>query len=209
MQKTLTYSSFATASLIVALVFMTSTSYEQLGVGIALYPLLVFFGLKAFPRKTWKASAQPIRTSANATQEVKTEAVESPISRVEVSDINKRAFLKLIGGFGLSFFLFSLFSKKAFGQSIGATSSPTTTSFENADGMKINPAENQPTDGYRITEIDDNDITFYGFVNKDGGWFIMKEDMESSFRYARGDSNFKKSWDSREGLKYQYFHDAF
>lgn len=209
MQKTLTYSSFAVASLIVAFVFMTATTYTQLGIGVGLYPLLVFFGLKAFPRRTRKASTEPIQTSTNPIQEVETEAVESSANRVEVSDINKRAFLKLIGGFGLSYFLFSLFTRKALGQPAGNIAGPATTSFENADGKKINPAENQPTDGYRITEIDDNEDTFYGFVNKEGGWFIMKEDMESSFRYARGDSDFAKNWDGRKQLKYQYFHDTF
>ena len=130
---------------------------------------------------------------------------------VGISDIDKRAFLKLIGGTGLAFFLYSIFNKKAEGLFPGmAPAAPGLTLLKDTAGNKIDPAQSHPMDGYRISEIDESDISYFGYTNKDGAWFIMKGDTDTgSFRYARGDSNFPGNWTNRENLKYDYFSNIF
>ncbi|KKS77883.1 MAG: hypothetical protein UV74_C0002G0011 [Candidatus Woesebacteria bacterium GW2011_GWB1_43_14] len=193
MRKILTYYIFMIASLVVIAMFVTATTYAQLAIGILLFPLLVYYYFKVLPRKT---AIQPA-------------VVELPRKVDEdILDIDKRAFLKLVGAAGLSLFLSSIFIKKAEAAFFG--SDPGQVSLQDASGNKINPAERQPTDGYRISEIDDSVVAYYGFTNKDGAWFIMKEDTEAgSFRYAKGDSNLASVWDKRKNLKYDYYNNVF
>lgn len=215
MQKILlTYTSFVIACLAVIAAFITATTYLQLTVAILLYPVLIFFAYKMLPLRTKR------QFSDNDEVEVEFEPTSPPDEKVSViqrdsvgiTDIDKRVFLKLIGGAGLSLFLFSIFSKKAEGLFFKSLPSETTgqVSLQDLAGNKIDPAQNQPTDGYRISEVDDDVITFYGFINKEGAWFIMRGDSDmGSFRYARGDSNFPGNWTSREKLKYDYFSNIF
>lgn len=205
MRKILIYCSFIIASLFVVVAFMTATTYIQLAVAIFLYPLLILFAFKAFLPKTLRYSKKPVT-------EVPPPVVTSTEKRenVGISDIDKRAFLKLIGGAGLTLFFFSIFNKKAEGLFFKSLPGPGRVSLEDTLGNKIDPTQAQPTDGYRISEIDDNDITFYGFTNKDGAWFIMRGDTDTgSFRYSRGNSNFPGNWSNRENLKYDYFSNVF
>lgn len=202
MLNILTYCSFVIGSLVVIAAFITSTTYSQLAVAILLYPPLVYLAFKAFPRKIKCCLFK------------ETEKVESVKSEntFGIADIDKRVFLKLIGGVGLALFLFSLFNKKAEGLFFKSLPPPEMVSLKDISGNKIDPAQNQPTDGYNICEVDDNDsiITFYGFTNKDGAWFIMKEDTNAgSFRYAQGSSNFPVNWGNRENLTYGYFSKTF
>lgn len=211
MKKTLTYGSFSVACIIVVLLFVTSKTYPQLAIAVILYPLVVYFALKVFPRKnTIKEEIEIPKPTESITSATTLETPKVENGRVEIADVDKRAFLKMIGAAGISFFLFSLLSKRAevpfFGKFIG----PSTTTLTNVEGTKINPAESQPTDGYRISEVDDNVITFYGFTNQNGAWFIMKEDTDSgSFRYSKGNSEFADNWTKREQLKYDYYHNVF
>ena len=195
----LIYFSFVIACLVVIVAFITATTYTQLAVAILLYPVLVFFAFKTFPHKYWGyPSKKPV---TEVLPPVKSEEFkEVKRENVGISDIDKRVFLKLIGGAGLSLLLFSIFNKNA--ESLFSKSLPASN--------KIDPVQSQPTDGYRISEIDDNVISFYGFTNKDGAWFIMKGDTDTgSFRYARGNSNFPGNWTNRENLKYDYFNSVF
>ena len=190
------------AGLIVGAAFVTATNYIQLGIAIVFYPLLAYFVLKTFPRK-----AVPIPVV------IVQEPVSAPKSEREsvgIADIDKRAFLKLIGGVGLSLFLFSLFSKKAEGLFFKNLPSQGLVTLQDTGGNKIDPSQHQPTDGYRISEIDDDTITFYGFTNKDGAWFIMREDTDTgSFRYVRGDVNLASNWSNRKNLSYDYYNNVF
>lgn len=204
MQKILTFSSFTIASLIMIAIFITTTTYLQLAIAVALYPLLIYFAYKIFPIKT-----REYHSAAHAT--VIQPVVESTKREsVGISDIDKRAFLKLIGVTGLSFFLLSIFNKKTEGLFTKTLPGSEMVSLKSIDGNKIEPAQSHPTDGYRISEIDDNAITYYGFTNKDGAWFVMKEDTDTgSFRYSKGDANFSGNWTNRENLKYDYFSKVF
>jgi hypothetical protein len=114
----------------------------------------------------------------------------------------------MLGAAGISYFLFSIFSKRSGPLLFGKGSE--TSILKDGDGNKIDPAERQPTDGYRISEIDDNYTSYYGFTDKDGAWYIMKEDPDDgSFRYIKGKTSFDNNWASRENLNYDYFHNVF
>lgn len=192
MRKTFIYGGFIIVSIVVVGVFVTAKSIAQLAIAILLYPPLVYLAFKYIPRQPRKVPPkQPI---------MKVKPIsESEKEKLEIVDIDKRAFLKAIGAAGLTFFLLSLFSNK-----VGSLLSGKTASTE------VNPAVSQPTDGYKISDIDNSESPFYGFTNKDGAWYIMKEDLDtSSFRYVKGEANFPKNWDNRKNLKYDYFYNVF
>lgn len=213
MLNLLTYCGFVITSLIVIAAFITSTTYAQLAVAILLYPPLVYVAFKVFPRKAsccllkkQASTIEPPMQSSEIEELVKNEGT------IGIKDLDKRMFLKLIGGVGLSLFLFSLFNKKAEGLFFKSLPPQEMVSLKDIAGNKIDPAQNQPMDGYNICEVDDNDniVTYYGFTNKDGAWFVMKEDTENgSYRYAQGTSNFPVNWGNHENLKYGYFSTVF
>ena len=209
----LTYSSFVIACTVVIAAFITATTYFQLVGAILLYPLLVYFAFKAFPRKTRISSSKNSTTSVSLPVKSAEGVTETKRESIGISDIDKRVCLKLIGGAGVSLFLFSIFNKRAEGlffKSLPASGVSGSVSLKDIAGNKIDPVQSQPTDGYRISEIDENFVTFYGFTNKDGAWFVMREETDTgSFRYSRGDSNFPNNWANREKLKYDYFSNIF
>lgn len=206
-----TNSGFAIASILVVAAFLTATNYTQLAIATLLYPLLIFFAYKILPLRS-KRTIKNYPESEIKMQISQTAAIEKTevqnIVNSEVTDISKRAFLKLIGATGITFFLISIFGRKVesliFGQSL--VSSPIQSG--------ITPVREtvsaSPTDSYKITEIDDDLIGYYGFVDKDGGWFIMKVDSNTgTFRYTKGDKDFSGNWKNRKNLSYDYFHNVF
>lgn len=206
------YFAFAVACLAVTIAFVTATTYIQLVIAITLYPLLIFFVFKAFPRQ---AKAQALRKPAISAIEPSAKPAEviekTKKGNESVSDIDKRTFLKLIGATGISFFLISIFGRRAesllFGQNFTQTPIPTSNNLRN---NQDSVAAVSPTEGYKISEIDDNIIGYYGFTNPTGEWFIMKEDPNTgSFRYTKGNSDFPGNWNKRENLKYDYFYNVF
>ena len=210
MRKILTYSSFVITSLLVILAFVTATTYTRLGIAILLYPLITFFAYKLFIVKNRKVSEIPVQLPPlKPVEKVKVEKAKFQREGVSVADIDKRAFLKLIGGAGISFFLFSLLNRRTDAFFHGKSAVPGISSLTNGDGLKINPAERYPTDGFRISEIDDRETVFYGFINTYGAWYIMKEEEDGSFRYSKGESNFAMNWDTRDNLTYDYYHRVF
>jgi len=205
MRKFITYIGFAIATTVVVVVFVTSATYTQLAIAVILYPPLVYFALKIFPRKAW----QTFPSEQLATLSPMAESIPED-SESGVVDVEKRDFLKLIGVSGISFVLYWIFTNQARGPLLGNFQSSETTTLKDIAGNKINPAERQLTDGYNITEIDDSIISYFGFTHKDNSWFIMRRDTETgSFRYIRGNSNFISSWENREQLKYDYYENAF
>jgi hypothetical protein len=196
--------SFILATIVISAIIMTATTFTQLGIGALLYLPLAYLTFELFPRKPkqqqqYISTTQPVAVAATLTEE-----------QGESIDIDRRAFLKLIGVAGLSFFLMSLFSKKAETLLLGKVAQSETTGLENAEGTKINPSERQPMDGFQISEVDDDVVSYYGFMNKDGQWIIMRDDTEnSSFRYAKGDSDFPGNWSKRTQIVYDYFSNIF
>lgn len=215
MRKALTYTSFIITSLLVILAFITATTYTQLGIAVVIYPLIAFFAYKLFGVKgikASKASQQPLAVAPPTNVEV--DQVEiADFKKKEntiIADINKRAFLKIIGATGVSFFLFSLLNRRSESLFFGKSAGPGISSLTDEGGNKISPSERQPLDGYIISEIDDGYVAYYGFINSGGAWYVMKEDPEDgSFRYIKGGTNFSSNWVSRENLDYDYFHNIF
>ncbi len=193
----------------VAAIFITSKTYTQLGIAVLLYPLLAFFGYKVFLERKTITGAGVIKTPLQGiSQKIAAETAKTP--EPGIADIDKRTFLKLIGATGVSFFLISVFGQKIqsllFGQNLAQVPALTGNPPVNQPGT----AAASPTDGYTISEVDDNIISYYGFINKEGHWFIMKGDTNTgSFRYTRGRSNFPESWKKRQNLDYDYFHQVF
>jgi hypothetical protein len=160
MRKALTYSSFAITSLLVILAFITATTYTQLGIAVVLYPFLAFFAYKLFIVKTQKLPAVSYQPPAVKSEE-KTEAKSDNVS---VADFDKRAFLKLIGATGISFFLFSLLNRRVGNQLFGGSDLPGISTLTDVSGNKIDPSERQLLDGYIISEIDEGYVAYYGFI---------------------------------------------
>jgi hypothetical protein len=132
------------------------------------------------------------------------------MSDPEVSDLNRRLFLKLIGGAGVSAFLFSIFTDKAHASFFGSMPVPGAMTVKDSSGQAIDPAEKQPTDGYEISEIDDaTSPAYYGFVHKTGAWYISQEGSTGSYRYVKGGSDFPTAWTNRAALTYDYFDNVF
>lgn len=176
----------------VTVMFVTATTYLQLGVAVVIYPVLVYFGYKAFLAKSYKVDRRQLL--AKVMRPIK--AAEASLG---VADVDKRGFLKLIGAAGLSFFLFSLLNKKG-GSWLSRLTGPGMSGI----------AADEPTDAYRISEIEDGVVTYYGFVKTGGAWFVMQEDSEAgSFRYVKGDSGFAANWAKREQLPYDYYDNVF
>ena len=196
-RKLLTCCSFVIASLAVIAAFMTATTYIQLAVAILLYPVLAFFAYKVFLHN-WSHTKPPLQELSPLPAKP-TEIVEAAErGNVGIADIDKRVFLKLIGGAGLSFFLFSIFNKRAEGL------------FPGPAGNKIDPVQKKPLDGYSISDIEYGTINYYGFVSEDSSWYIMRLDTSTSaFRYTKDKSNFRANWINRGNLKYDFFDSIF
>lgn len=213
MRKTLLiYFGFGIVCVVVSLVFLTATTYIQLALAILLYPLLVLFAYKIFTHKS-RSSANSLRkTQRLIQQQVQSqEKVESTkTENITVSDINKRTFLKLIGATGISFFLITIFGRRIESLFFGQNSMQIPSSTGNPPTNKTDTIPSSPTEGYNISELDDSIISYFGFVNKDGAWFIMNGDSNTgSYRYVKGESNFPGNWKNRANLKYDYFHKVF
>ncbi len=161
MQKALTYIGFLGASTLSVWVFVTADTYIQLIAASVLYMLIVFTAYKFFVSRKSEASASvqagfiPNTSTAasaatNTTNDAQPETVqvEKEKENISITDIDKRVFLKLIGATGLSFFLYSILSKRSETTFFGKASEPGTTSLEDSSGKTINPAEHQPTDSY-------------------------------------------------------------
>ena len=131
--------------------------------------------------------------------------------RQTVKDRDRRQFLKLLGGTSVGLFVMSLvMPNKASAAFFGSVPGPGVVGLKDSLGTKIDPAEKFPTDGYNITEIDDDDLpAYYGFVNKQGHWYISKEDATGAYRYFKGTTMFSDQWEVREGFVYGYFDEIF
>src|SRR3990170_767121 len=139
-----------------------------------------------------------------------------------VGDPKRRDFLKKVGGIGLGLLTYSLLNPKQAGAAFfGSVPGPGTVAVKDTADAKIDPAIKElqsVTTQYGITEIDDGDPAYYGFVNKDGAWYILQEDETTgdyAYRYASPTNNptlpdFTDAWDVHDStLTYNYFDGAF
>lgn len=67
--------------------------------------------------------------------------------------------------------------------------------------------------GYQITDKDDDaSPNYYGFTDKIGSWYILKETVSAgadTYRYVSGSSGYTTNWTNRASLTYDYFYGAF
>src|SRR5260221_274167 len=206
MKKIIIYYNFIIVTFVVIAGFISANSYLQLGIAVLFFPLFVYFATRVFPRQVRSATVPNRDVVLPMSHEEKDEDSKITKLKKEGVDVNRRMFIKLIGGAGLALFIFAIFNKRTENSFFGNMSSQGTVTLKNSEGKKIDPAEKQPTDGYKINELDDSDTTYYGFVRKDGAWYIMREDPAGSFRYIKGQSNFSGSWTNRVSLSYDYFY---
>ncbi len=196
------YTALAMAGIVVVLMFVTSRTYTQLVFAMLLYIPLAYFALQVFPRGLPKGRI------------VTVEVISKPTGQTgaDIKDKDKRAFLKLIGAAGVSYFIFSLLRSRADLSALGRVVGLGTSSPDASVDSEVAPAGagTLATEGYKVSEIDEGVISYYGFINKTGGWFIMREDTNTtSFRYAKGDFGFPTNWARRSQLKYDYYYNAF
>ncbi|MDP3703389.1 MAG: hypothetical protein Q8R78_03285 [Candidatus Omnitrophota bacterium] len=60
-------------------------------------------------------------------------------------------------------------------------------------------------EGYLPVDSDATSPNYYGFQNKEGEWYIMKETITGStttYRYAKGGSGYAGNWTLRADLTY-------
>lgn len=229
MKKILIYYDFIIVSLVVLAGFLNAQSYIDLVFVIPFIPLVAYFGIFIFPRRNraiilpQKISLKKAPLAAPLEQNVvkpparfaARRAVEGEIleERKEGLDLNRRVFLKLIGSAGLSVFFFALFTKKAEAAFFGSVPGPGTLKIKDKAGNQIDPAEKQPTDGYNISRVDDSTPAYYGFIDKESNWFIMKEGSDGTYLYAKGSSDFAGNWALRNneetGPTFDYFDETF
>lgn len=64
---------------------------------------------------------------------------------------------------------------------------------------------------YHIADGDETGTTkYYGFLDKDGNWYIMKNDTTAnSYRYTKGSGAYSTAWTGRAGLTYGYYDVTF
>jgi len=188
-----------------------ATTYAQVISTILFFPLTLFFLKHVIPRRKSALILEPVEivTSAYRQSTKKKVPTPEPLKLEKSFDIDRRLFIKLIGSAGISLFLFSVFTQKAHGAFFGSVPGPGTVSLKDTSGAQIDPAIKTPTDGYKISQIDDSSPAFYGFIDKTGAWFIMKEDSTGAYRYAKGSSSFSTNWTNRAILSYDYFDAIF
>ena len=218
MKKLLIYYNFVVVSLMIVGGFLGTGSYAQLASAALFFPLAAYFLFLVLPNRS-KAIIFPepqeikkTKKKKAKTEVLKAEKIEDDGSEKKRLDVNRRAFVKLIGSAGVSLFLFSIFTKKAQGAFFGSVPGPGVVALKDTSGTQIDPAIKLPTDGYKISEIDDSSPSYYGFVDKDGDWFIMKESSTGQYKYYKktgSDNDFTTDWPNRGGFTYLYFDSIF
>lgn len=220
--KILLYYDFILVTVMAMMGFVTASTVSQLVSAILFCPLAFYFWLLVIPGRkrplTMSKDSGMETIDAAIPEEKDTEKAVPKLEREKVEDekfdmgfdMDRRKFVKLIGTTGLALFLFSLFSRKAGAPFFGsAPAPPGTVGLKDSSGTLIDPAVKQPTDGYKISEIDDSNPTYFGFVDKTSKWFIMQETDTGAFRYVKGDINFATNWTNRASLTYDYYDAIF
>lgn len=208
------YYGFIVVNLMTISGLVGAKNIPQLISGVIFLPLAGYFILLVLPKRRQAINIPAIVLQPKELKQTKKVAREAPIKLPKI-DVDRRQFLKLISGAGLSLFLFSIFAKKAEAAFFGSVPGPGTVAVKDTSGVQIDPAQKQPTDGYRINQMDetsDAPNTYFGYINKDGAWFIMRDDGSGNYRYTRGSSDFTNvntGWPKRADLTYGYFDVIF
>ena len=183
---------------------ISAKNYSEFLSSFIYLPLVFYFLSQVIKKNTSKVKV--VKPTVITPTKIITDSQE----KSDILDGDKRLFLKLIGSAGASMLFMALFTKKAQAAFFGSVPGPGTVSIKDSAGNKIDPAEAHPTDGYEITEIDDaSSPSYYGFLKKNGYWYIMREDSSGAYRYTKGTSDFSTNWTNRASLTYDYFNSIF
>lgn len=204
MKRLVIYYNFIVVTTMVLMGFVGVQTYSDLISSILFFPLAAYFWLMVVPTHQ-KSNPDKFKAVALKVEPERLEKVNQ-----KKLDFDRRTFLKLIGSAGLAVFFFSIFTKRAHGAFFGSIPGPGTISVKDSTGNVIDPAIKTPTDGYKITQIDDaTSTTYFGYMNKDGAWYISREDSSGNYRYTKGASDFSTNWTNRASLTYDYFDNIF
>lgn len=60
--------------------------------------------------------------------------------------------------------------------------------------------------GYLISDTDDtSNPKYYGFLDKFGNWYILRENTSTkTYRYCKGSNDYTTNWTNRASLTYDY-----
>ena len=206
MKKLVILYSFVISSFMAISGILNANSFAEVASAVTLFtPLSFYFTVLMLPKRHRPViDTEPI-----------IDIIPNQLRRIKNPDYDpeRRKFLKLISAAGGSLFLLTVFTRKAEASFFGSMPGPGTISIKDSLGVKIDPSEKKPTDGYNITEIDDSGVdTYYGYVNKDGAWYIQKELSTGAYRYTKGSSDFTNAttgWPNKTNLTYNYFNEVF
>lgn len=201
-RKLMTLYSFVITSFMAISGILGARNYIELATALLFSLLAFYFAVLMLPR----------RNKAIVNIDPVLDIIPDKIKTIKNKDYDpeRRKFLKLIGAAGGSLFLMTIFTKKAEASFFGSMPGPGTLAIKNSSGTVIDPSEKYPTDGYNIAEIDDTGAdTYYGYINKDGAWFVRKESSTGAYRYSKGASDFTTNWTNRLSLTYDYFNVVF
>jgi hypothetical protein len=210
-RKLLTYYSFILVTIMAVTGFVGTSSVPQLISAVLFCPMAIYFWLLVLPKKNNKLLI-PLAPTPNVINKKVEKITEGKVEKLNKGfDVDRRMFLKLIGSTGLMVFIFSIFSQKAEGAFFGSVPGPGTVALKDTTGALVDPAIKTPTDGYKIARVDDSVPAYYGFIRKDGAWFIMREESDGTYKYAKGASNFSSTgWNNRgTSLTYNDFDVVF
>lgn len=209
MKRLFTIWSFALATLLVVAIFVTATTVIQLACAVIAYPFLVYVAYKAFLDQ---------RLDVRIKSAVKSNSIEPLKASLAVNDDDRRVFLKLVGSTGIFLFIYSLLniSRKPTSMiprewlKFGGKSLQADMKNFDSGVVQSQKTVDQLMDGFKIAEIDNADISYYGFTAVNGAWYIMKANTGAgSFRYTRGEADFPANWQNRKKLTYDYLDKVF
>lgn len=221
-RKLLLYYNFILITIMAVMGFVGTSSIPQLVSALLFLPMALYFWVLILPKKNKKLPIPDKMLAIQAIPSKEGKITKGNIKKIDEEqapsgkfgkgfDLDRRMFLKLISSTGLMVFIFSIFSQKAEGAFFGSVPGPGTVALKDASGVVINPAQLQPTDGYKIARVDDSSPAYYGFIRKDGAWFIMREESDGTYKYAKGSSGFSANgWSVRNtSLTYSDFDITF
>ncbi len=86
-----------------------------------------------------------------------------------------------------------------------------TTTVISGGSSTASSAVSDPVTGYKVADTDESGtVKYYGFINKAGAWYVMKNDTTTNtFRFSKGSSNYPTGWTGRAALTYDYFNIIF
>ncbi len=67
-----------------------------------------------------------------------------------------------------------------------------------------------PVAKFHLSDIARGDPEYWGYLDKDGNWYIMKDGRSAGTRrFARGTSDYSANFTNRANLTYSYFNEVF